>query len=133
MRRLTSFVFAGAMAAALAGTTMAAPTRTATLWGCLRDTTGVQVTADWAGYHPDALETVAWVTGDSTVYTYPTVRSVDWKFGTSTYDTSFSTWSTTAPTLAFTADTYLAVQLYHGNRFLAQTNSVRYGDLVPCT
>lgn len=132
MRRLISLVFAGAMVATLAGTALAAPNRSATLWGCLYGSTGVQTTTDWAGYHPDTLVNVASVSGDSTVYSYSVTRSVNWKFGTSTYDTSFATWSTSAPTLAFTADTYLAIKLFRGGRFLAQTNAIRYGDLVLC-
>lgn len=132
MRRLISLVLAGALAAMVAGTATAAPNRSATLWGCLRETSGVQLTVDWAGYHPDTLWTVAWTSGDSTVWTYPTPRSVDWKYGTSTYSTSYGTWSSAAASLAFTADTYLAVRLYHRTRFLAETNALRYGDLVPC-
>ncbi len=135
MRRLISFVFAGAMVATLAGTTLAAPKGTATMWACLYSVngeTGVQTTTDWSGYHPDTLVNVAWVDGTSTVFTYSPSRSVQWKFGTSQYDTSYSNWATSAPTLAWPSDTMLAVQLYSKGRLLAQTPAVSYGGLVPC-
>lgn len=130
MRRLIGPMLAVALLAATAGVASAAPNRTATLWACTTST-GMQLHVDWTGYHPDTLVSVAWVTGGA-VSTFPTTRSVDWKFGTSWYDTSLADWATSSPSTAFAADTWVAVNLYGHNRFQAQTNAVQYGSLQPC-
>lgn len=130
MRRLIGPVLAVSLLAATAGVALAAPNRTATLWACTT-ATGMQLHVDWTGYHPDTLTSVAWVNG-GTVATFPTSRSVDWKFGTASYDTSYTDWATSSPSTAFTADTLVAVNLYAHGKFQAQTNAVPYGTLLGC-
>lgn len=130
MRRLTGPMLAVALLAATAGAVSAAPNRTATLWACTTST-GMQLHVDSSGYHPDTLTSVAWVDGGP-VTTFPTSRSVDWKFGTSWYDTSLADWATSSPTTAFTAGTWVAVKLYAHGRFQAQTNAVQYGSMAAC-
>lgn len=129
MRRLLSLIFAGALISIMAGTAMAAPNRSATLWACTT-ATGFQLHVDWAGYHPNSLRTVEWTTGSSATTTFATVRSVDWKFGTSSYDETLADWS--AQSVTVTTDSNFAVDLYAHNRFQAETNAVRFGDLSPC-
>jgi hypothetical protein len=130
VRRLVSLVFAGALISIMAaGTVSAAPNRSATLWACTT-ATGVTLHVDWAGYHPDTLTTDEWATGASTTTTFSTARSVDWKFGTSSYDESFADWAADGVTVA--ADSNFAVQLWAHNRLAATTNSVLFGDLAGC-
>jgi hypothetical protein len=130
VRRLVSLFFATALIAIMAGTASAQPNRSATLWACTTST-GVQLTVDWAGYHPDTLRTVEWSTGSSSpTTTFSTVRSVDWKFGTASYDETFAAWAAQGVTVA--ADSAFAVDLYAHNRMVAETNSVLFGDLPAC-
>jgi hypothetical protein len=128
MRRLSGLILGVALVAASAGTAAAAPNRTATLWACTT-ATGFQVHVDWSGYHPDTLDAVAWVDGGS-VSSFTTTRSVQWKYGTSWYDTSYAGWS--ASSVSFTAATWVAVNLYAHGRFLAETNAVQYGSMAAC-
>jgi hypothetical protein len=124
-------MLAVALLAATAGAVSAAPKNsTATLWACTT-ATGMQLHVDWSGYHPDTLTSVAWVDGGP-VTTFETTRSVDWKFGTSWYDTSLADWAASSPSAAFTADTWVAVNLYAHGRFQAQTNAVQYGSMAGC-
>ena len=130
MRRLSGLILGVALVAASAGVAAAAPSRTATLWACTT-ATGVQVHVDWSGYHPDTLTTVAWVTGGS-VSTFSSSRSVQWKYGTSWYDESYADWSASSPSMTFTAETWVAVDLYAHGRFAAETNAVQYGSMAAC-
>jgi len=129
VRRLLSLLFAGALISIMAGSASAAPNRSATLWACTTDT-GVMLHVDWAGYHPDTLATVEWSTGASATTTFATTRPVDWKFGTSSYDESYTDWASQGVTVA--ADSNFAVDLWAHNRMVAETNSVLFADLGAC-
>jgi hypothetical protein len=121
-----------ALLAAATGTASAAPNRTANLWACLATlpTTGVEEHVNWSGYHPDTLVVVAWQSDSSDVATFPTTRSVSWKFGGSIWETDYATWAGQGVT--FGSGTMVAVDLYGHGKFLAETNAVDYGTLTSC-
>ena len=129
MNRLISLAMAVGLLAAMAGTAVAAPNRSATLYACA-STTGVNLTVDWSGYHPDTLTTLEWSTGSSSTTSFATTRSVDWKFGTSNYDESYAAWANQGVTVA--ADSNFAVDLWFHGRLVAETNSVLFADLPAC-
>lgn len=128
MRRLIGLVLGvGVMAASTGMVAAANPNRSAALSACMGNL-GVHLQVDWAAYHPDTLTTIATTSGTSSAY--PTDRSVDWKFGTSSWDTSLATWSSV--NVDVTAGTSLVVDLYGKGKFLGATNAVDTTNLPAC-
>lgn len=128
MRRLIGLVLGvGVMAASTGMVAAANPNRSATLWACM-GSQGLHLQVDWAAYHADTLTTVATTAGTSS--TYPTDRSVDWKFGTASWDTSLATWSSV--NVDVTAGTSLVVDLYGKGKFMGETNAVDTTNLPSC-
>lgn len=128
MRRLIGLVMGVGLIAASTGMVAAAnPNRSATMWACMGNL-GLHLQVDWAAYHPDTLITMATTSG--TPSAYPVDRSVDWKFGTSNWDTSLTTWSSV--NVDVTTGTSVVVELYSKGRFLAETNAVDTTTLANC-
>jgi len=128
VRRFIGLVLAvGLMAASTGAVAAGNPNRAASLWACM-GAQGLHLQVDWTAYHPDTLTTVA--TSGGTSSAYPTDRQVDWKFGTSSWDTSLTTWATV--NVDVSAGTSIVVDLYGKGKFLGETNAVDTTVLPSC-